>query len=347
MELFKNMVVYISYNLTVTVVFLRSGPRVSAEEVEKMVFKIDQELRTQTANRDEFSFVYKKYEESVILLHEEHSLSNLHRILLAEEPKIVHFYYHDQKEGILSGVESTTVSIERALKEAFSTTRTTIECVIISLNNLDKWAQEICRHVSCVIGIPMAISEDSYADFNLNFYREIALGRSLTDAFEYSIAYLNEKNVPQDQHPQLRTNGNVDLGQVIIIFDKWPVRVTVRSMSVPEDDEPNWYSWAIWVETDPIAFLKGIREVEYHLHPTFKKKDVIINDRAHSFSLLSRGWGEFEVDLDLVLLDGSKTRLRHDLKLGRDKPDETVYELNKGDFSQKGSALRKIKKVIT
>ena len=51
--------------------------------------------------------------------------------------------------------------------------------------------------------------------------------------------------------------------------------------------------------------MRKVRKVTYHLHPLFKKPDVMIKDRKSKFGLNLWTWGEFRVDATVQYRDGS------------------------------------------
>lgn len=89
-----------------------------------------------------------------------------------------------------------------------------------------------------------------------------------------------------------------------------------------------WYIWSICISTDPREFLSEIKEVVYHLHPTFPSREVHVKDRSTDFRFVARGWGEFTIGLEIVDKNDKKVKLSHELSLTGRKPLETIY---KGD----------------
>jgi transcription initiation factor IIF auxiliary subunit len=93
------------------------------------------------------------------------------------------------------------------------------------------------------------------------------------------------------------------------------------------------FYWSVFIETEPKSFRKEIREVTYHLHPTFPDKDVAIANEKQGFKFTAQGWGEFSILIDITLKDGRKTALSHYLSLfSEEKKKETTKTLYKMDF---------------
>jgi transcription initiation factor IIF auxiliary subunit len=67
----------------------------------------------------------------------------------------------------------------------------------------------------------------------------------------------------------------------------------------------------VFIETEPTQFRKEIKEVVYHLHPTFPNKDVVKTYESEGFILNAQGWGEFIITVELVLYDNRRLVVEH------------------------------------
>lgn len=76
------------------------------------------------------------------------------------------------------------------------------------------------------------------------------------------------------------------------------------------------FSWTVFV-TGPADKLDQIREIRYHLHPTFKNNLIVLNPEnssaKHGFPFSATGWGTFEVSTEVYYQDGSSETLKHNL----------------------------------
>jgi tetratricopeptide (TPR) repeat protein len=101
--------------------------------------------------------------------------------------------------------------------------------------------------------------------------------------------------------------------------------IDVRNISQRDPDEYGYYLWELYL-VGSINSLSQISKVVYHLHPTFvnpiqeidsgKDPDVINN----GFRLKSRGWGEFQVKIRIVLKNGHEITKYHWLTLSGPTP---------------------------
>ena len=94
------------------------------------------------------------------------------------------------------------------------------------------------------------------------------------------------------------------------------VMIINTSQEAPESRPGRrWYNWSIHIETKPENAIEVIKKVIYHLHPSFRDKEVHIDNRASGFKLDGKGWGEFTITLDLISNTGKRVTLTHDLSI--------------------------------
>ena len=82
----------------------------------------------------------------------------------------------------------------------------------------------------------------------------------------------------------------------------------------------NYYHWRLFVD-EPQEKLKGIRSVEYVLHPTFPEPVQVRDNPGDRFALQSAGWGEFNVAIRVNYKDGRKEDCKYWLNLRKGWPD--------------------------
>ena len=70
-----------------------------------------------------------------------------------------------------------------------------------------------------------------------------------------------------------------------------------------------WFRWTVSIETNHEDFIDEIKSVKYHLHPSFPTADIEIKDKQSGFKLISKGWGEFTIQAEIIRSDGKKTML--------------------------------------
>lgn len=76
----------------------------------------------------------------------------------------------------------------------------------------------------------------------------------------------------------------------------------------------DFWKWSAWIEADT-SELDQIENVEWILHPIFKRPRVKSKDRASAFVLQTAGWGTFRLRAEIKLKSTEFVKLRHDLVL--------------------------------
>jgi len=82
----------------------------------------------------------------------------------------------------------------------------------------------------------------------------------------------------------------------------------------------DYWRWSAWIEGSD-AELDKVKEVVWILHPSFSQPRVVSKQRSDKFRLKTAGWGTFLLRAEVVLADGEKLRLKHNLEL--EYPDES------------------------
>jgi len=86
--------------------------------------------------------------------------------------------------------------------------------------------------------------------------------------------------------------------------------------------ERSW-SWNVWLE-GPFAELDKVVSVKYFLHPTFRQPIRILTDKSTKFKLSSGGWGEFNINAEVLLEGKKKLMLNHWLKFDDEEKQEAL-----------------------
>ncbi len=100
------------------------------------------------------------------------------------------------------------------------------------------------------------------------------------------------------------------------------------------------WSWSISLSASNEE-LNQVDKVIYHLHPTFKKSEVVKTNRSRNFRLDASGWGTFVVRIEIFYSDGNTEELRHRLKFDHEKPKVFLsYPGSGGEFDEVVQALK-------
>lgn len=96
-----------------------------------------------------------------------------------------------------------------------------------------------------------------------------------------------------------------------------------RAKFVGKKADFDFYDWEIFVNESP-QVLDNIDYVIYFLHKTFPNPVRTVNERANRFALKSRGWGEFQIGIQVVFKNHQIEQETHWLDLSRPWDVEVV-----------------------
>lgn len=130
-------------------------------------------------------------------------IKDFSRALLECNPKIVHFSGHGSPGGIVLEDETgaaVSVSAE-GLAALFKVFKDVVRCVVLNACYSEYQAQAIAAHIGCVIGMKDSIDDSAAGVFAAAFYRSLAHGRNVNDAFNLAKADmqmhgLNDHDLP-------------------------------------------------------------------------------------------------------------------------------------------------------
>lgn len=91
-------------------------------------------------------------------------------------------------------------------------------------------------------------------------------------------------------------------------------KLTYGNLYKELDDDDKPHQWTVFVRGSDAAKSKerfGIDRVIFYLHADFKPNVVTVEKPP--FQIMRRGWGAFEMDIDIIMLDGSTKQVTHDL----------------------------------
>ena len=108
---------------------------------------------------------------------------DLHDLILNFEPNIVHFCGHGSGESGLVFLDKKIGT--DALSNLFKLFQQHLECVVLNACFAEVQAKAIVKHIDYVIGMKQEIQDRAAKAFSLGFYRALAYGRSIEDAYEF------------------------------------------------------------------------------------------------------------------------------------------------------------------
>ncbi|MBW4570208.1 MAG: CHAT domain-containing protein [Tolypothrix carrinoi HA7290-LM1] len=165
-------------------------------------------------------------------------IDDLRRALLDCEPQIVHFSGHatannnivvknnsgqlQQREAYRLNSPSGGIALEnnsgemqlvstKSLTDLFKSFQNTIECVLLNACYSEVQAEEIHKHIYCVIGMERSIRDDAAIKFAQGFYDVIGAGRNYEDAFQLGCNNIDLNGIPQSLIPSIKINKDIGI----------------------------------------------------------------------------------------------------------------------------------------
>lgn len=133
-------------------------------------------------------------------------------------PHVVHFSGHGRDDGlVLAGDDGLprAVSVD-ALVQLFGIFGRGVRVVVLGACHSYPQAEAIVRSVDCVIGTRGPLQDEAAIAFDAAFYRAVAFGRPVSEAFEQAKLALSLR-VPGAASPQLLARGGVDPARVVLV----------------------------------------------------------------------------------------------------------------------------------
>lgn len=160
---------------------------------------------------------------------------DLSQAILDARPSIVHFSGHGTASGELC-LEDDLGHIHpvsaRALADLFSLFAEQVQCVMLNACFSEKQARAIAEHISYVVGITQSIDDAAAIAFAGGFYKGVAAGRSIPDAFRLGVVELQLLNISDGAMPVLirgsREPAHLLLDERDYVFPTGPNSVIVR-----------------------------------------------------------------------------------------------------------------------
>lgn len=112
-------------------------------------------------------------------------VKDLRQILEARRPHVVHFAGHGTQDGLcLEGEERKTQTLSKEqLASVFDVVRQDLRLLVLNACYSTQQVEKLATMVDYIIGSPNAIPDDDALQFSAQFYRSLAIGGTVRDAF--------------------------------------------------------------------------------------------------------------------------------------------------------------------
>lgn len=193
---------------TIRILFLNASPTDRARRSSDDEARAIQDRLRSAALRDQFD----------LRQHFAARVDDLQARLLDERPHIVHFSGYGDAEGLVlqdAAGRSFLVS-GSALRKLFSILKDEIRVVVLNACFSKQQAAGIAETIDCVIGMAAAIDDVAAITFSASFYRALAYGRSVREAFELGQNAIELGGSAGHDVPVLLPRAGVDPGKVYL-----------------------------------------------------------------------------------------------------------------------------------
>lgn len=147
---------------------------------------------------------------------------DLQQVLLEDEPVIVHFSGHGGGAvGILLHSQDQgdqRLVAEKALTDLFRVLKDDIRVVVLNACYSEVQATAIVQEIDFVIGMSDSVGDEAARVFAAAFYRGLAFGRSVKNAFDLGLNDLRLAGLGQEDHiPKLLVRSGVDSSTTVLV----------------------------------------------------------------------------------------------------------------------------------
>lgn len=130
---------------------------------------------------------------------------DIHRAILDYEPHIVHFSGHGSGEdGLVFEDEAGQVKLvdAEAIAGLFQLFAHQVECVVLNACYSQYQAQEIAKHIPCVVGMSQEIEDKAAIEFAVGFYDALGAGQDYEFAYKLGCNLIRVAGISQQLIPQ-------------------------------------------------------------------------------------------------------------------------------------------------
>ncbi|WP_437894093.1 CHAT domain-containing protein [Sorangium sp. So ce124] len=140
--------------------------------------------------------------------------SELQRLLLEEEPHVLHFSGHgsgrarllfEDDGGNIAPLEA------RALVSLIGRLKRRLQLVVLNACDTEPLAGALVKHVACAVGMRQAIGDEAAATFAETFYEALSFGEPIGAAFQLARIALGMSPLREERTPVLRFKRGVDV----------------------------------------------------------------------------------------------------------------------------------------
>ncbi len=160
---------------------------------------------------------------------------NLLANLIDEKPEILHFSGHGSKSGHLAFQDragNSRAASPATLKRLFTALKGHVRIVFLNACYSQKQAEAISESIDFTIGMNDTIGDEAAITFAQMFYKSIASGDSVKDAYHAGLLSLDLAGIPEEGIPQLLSRGYASPSEEFLRSPEGPERPARRTIEI-------------------------------------------------------------------------------------------------------------------
>jgi hypothetical protein len=145
--------------------------------------------------------------------------SQLQKMLLEEQPHVLHFSGHGERDALMFEGEDGGVHPvdERAWADLLDILRDNLRLVVLNACESESLAEATVRHIDAAIGMRVPVGDVAAIAFSAAFYQAIAFGRSVDVAFRLGRNELLQQGIAEEETPRLKVKTGVDASTLVLV----------------------------------------------------------------------------------------------------------------------------------
>jgi hypothetical protein len=146
------------------------------------------------------------------------TVAHIRRALLDHQPEIVHFCGHGAgTDGIACEDEAGRVKLipTAALAGLFELAVAHVKCVVLNACYAEVQADEVAKHIECVVGMKYSIGDQAALSFAEGFYDALGADRPFDECFRWGVNAIQLQSIPEDLTPVLKKRGETHSAECV------------------------------------------------------------------------------------------------------------------------------------
>lgn len=145
---------------------------------------------------------------------------DLLQVLNETHATVIHFSGHGSKTGGIALEDhdgKTKLVSGKLLAKLFAAVGHNVRLVVLNACESEEQASAIVGQVGCVVAMNDSIDDEAAVSFTASFYRALAFGKDVQNAFEQGLVSIGMSESPDDDVPRLLTRDDVNPSELVLV----------------------------------------------------------------------------------------------------------------------------------